>query len=146
MSRQPHLREPAFAGLAAFLVFSACSPAWAQNKKLEPAPGCYLAGGTEAFESGDLDLAEKDFRAALRALPGLLEARENLAITWARKGELQAAVAEFTGILGDRPGWAEAHYNLGLVLVEEKDRPGAMQHFRKALEANPAYPEAHNSL
>jgi len=110
------------------------------------APGCYIAGGSAAFEQGDMDLAEREFRAALRAFPGFLEARENLAITLARKGRVGEAVAEFTEVLADRPNWAEAHYNLGLLQLEAKNLNEALIHFGRAVELNPAYPEAHNNF
>ena len=121
-------------------------PSHAQDQQPERASGCYFAGGVDALEKGDLDLAEREFRGALKAFPGLLEARENLAITWARKGELNEAVEELKGILTDWPKRAEAHYNLGLVLLQKDHTHGALEHFRRAVELNPAYPEARNNL
>src|SRR2546425_1145194 len=112
-----------FAAVAAFRAVIACAtpPLCAQEQDAEGAPGCYLAGGIDAFENGDLGLAERKFRGALKAFPGLLEARENLAITLAREAKLDEAVAEFGGILADHANWPEAHYNLGLVLLQEND-------------------------
>ena len=137
-----------FAAVAALAAALACAaPSLnAQEQGVERAPGCYLAGGTHAFENGDLSLAEREFRGAIKAFPGMPEAREYLAITLAREAKLDEAVAEFGGILADRPNWPEANYNLGLVLLQENDLIGAQQHFRKAVQVDPAYPEALNSL
>src|ERR1035441_3504302 len=86
-----------FAAVAAFTTVIAClaPPLCAQDQDAERATGCYLAGRTDASESGGLGLAEREFRGALKAFPGLLEARENLAITLAREAKLGEAVAEF---------------------------------------------------
>jgi TolA-binding protein len=40
--------------------------------------------GVAAFESGDLEKAERAFRAALRDRPEFVEARQNLAVTLGR--------------------------------------------------------------
>src|SRR5262245_44671974 len=147
MNNEPGLPRclTAVAALTAVIAFLA-PPLDAQANDTERALGCYLAGGRDAFEKGNWGLAEQEFRGALKAFPGLLEARENLAITLAREGKLDEAVAEFGGIVADRPKSPEAHFNLGLVLLDANDLSGAEQHLRKAVELNPAYPEAQNSL
>src|SRR6266699_2284216 len=91
-SRTPQRRQPrnramnykqgspagCFGALAAFTVVIACAtpPLRAQQPDAEGAPGCYLSSGIDAFNQGDLVLAERKFRGALKAFPGFLEAWE----------------------------------------------------------------------
>ena len=85
-------------------------------------------------ELGILHLAEREFRAALKLQPGLLEARENLGITLGRLGELEAAVAELRKVLAARPNSAETHYNLGHALMQSGEFRQAVEAYRLAHE------------
>lgn len=89
-------------------------PVRAQEQEPERAPGCYLAGGIDAFQNGNLTLAENEFRGAVKASSGSPEARENLAITLAREGKLDEAVAEFGTILVDRPELVRGQLQSGI--------------------------------
>ena len=119
--------------MMALAVPLAVSPLRAQDKEEERAPGCYLAGGIDAFQKGNLSLAESEFRGAVRTSSGMLEARENLAITLAREGKLKEAATEFDGILSIRPDWPEANYNSGSVLLDQNDLAGAEHRFPQSL-------------
>ena len=106
----------ALAAAVAFIVPSVS----AQEQEETRGPGCYLAGGLDALERGDLSLAEAEFRGAVKASSGSLEAREDLAIVLARERKLDEAVAEFREALAERPFWPEVHCNLGMALLEKK--------------------------
>ena len=51
--------------------------------------------GIRAFERGELDLAKKEFSAAIKIRPDFVEPRQNLAVTLAHPGEFDAAETEF---------------------------------------------------
>ncbi|MGH9447706.1 MAG: tetratricopeptide repeat protein, partial [Terriglobia bacterium] len=130
----------------AAMALAPCAPSAAQRKEPDRPPGCYLAGGAHALNAGNLNQAEKVFRAALQAYPGFNEAREDLGITLAREGQFDAAAGEFRKVLSVRPDLAEAHYNLGLTLIRQQNGRAALVEFRTAVRLRPDYPEAHNSI
>src|SRR5437016_9085919 len=145
LARSPAIARHAVAGVC-FLVILIGAQACRARAQTSGAREHYEAG-INAYQRGDLHLAEREFRAVLKLQPGLLEARENLGVTLGRLGELEAAVAELRKVLAARPNSAETHYNLGLVLLQKKDRgSSALREFRRAVELRPDYPEAQNNL
>ncbi|HTS70577.1 MAG TPA: tetratricopeptide repeat protein [Terriglobia bacterium] len=107
-------------------------PVAGQDQEMGRSLGCFMAGGINAFEHGDLALAEREFRGAVEASSGNPEARENLAMTLAREAKLDEAVAELKQVLAVRPDWTEANYNLGRVLLEKNDLEAAEYEFSTA--------------
>src|SRR5574340_1115468 len=63
--------------------------------------------GNKAYQSGDLNQAEREYRTALRIAPTMVDARQNLAITLAQKGDLDGAAEEFRNVVSARPNSAE---------------------------------------
>ena len=102
--------------------------------------------GNKAFQSGDLVQAEREYRAALKIDPTMVDARQNLAIALAQKGDLGGAAEEFRNVVTARPNSAEAHYNLGRVLFQQKNGRAALAEFRRAVKLKPDYPEARNNI
>jgi Flp pilus assembly protein TadD len=94
---------------------------------------CYLE-----FRQGQFAEARRHCEAALRAMPALAEAHNNLGLAHAASGDLAAAKSAFLGT-GDS---AAAHYNLGIVHLAADHYVEAARAFEAALEARPDFTAA----
>ena len=94
---------------------------------------CYLE-----FRQGRFEEARRQCEAALRAIPALTTAHNNLALAHAGSGDLTGAAAAFFSA----GNVAEAHYNLGIVHLAAGRYDDAVRAFEAALEARPGFTAA----
>lgn len=109
--------------------------------------------GRAYHDAGRLDEAGEQFEAALRVSPGMIIARNNLALLYlddrwpgepALRGQL--ARAEIAEVLRHRPNDPRLYLNLGLTYLLENDSDGAEAAFRQALAYDADFPPAHFNL
>jgi len=118
---------------------------------IERNPASYMAHqnlGNILLQSGRLDTAVAEFRAALRIEPDNPEAHNSLGTALMQSpGGLAGAKAEFDAALRVRPDYAEAHNNLGSVLMQMPAGSDAgIAEFRAAIRLKPDSVEAHENL
>ncbi|CAO3440014.1 tetratricopeptide repeat protein [Azospirillum endophyticum] len=96
--------------------------------------------------AGDLEKAERTYRALLAADGGNADALHLLGVLHHQRGLDDEAVRLIGRAVARRPGMAEQHANLGLALHALGRLDEAEAEYRRALALREAYPEAHNSL
>ncbi|MBK1838120.1 tetratricopeptide repeat protein [Azospirillum sp. YIM B02556] len=96
--------------------------------------------------AGDLEKAERSYRALLAADGGHADALHLLGVLHHQRGLDDEAVRLIGRAVARRPGMAEQHANLGLALHALGRLDEAEAEYRRALALREAYPEAHNSL
>ncbi len=96
--------------------------------------------------AGDLDGAERAYRAMLAADRGNPDALHLLGVLHHQRGEDAEAVELIGRAIARRPRMAEQHANLGLALHAQGRLGEAEAEYRRALALREAYPQAHNSL
>ncbi len=106
----------------------------------------YFHLGNLADASGRTEEAITQFRGALRRQPGLVEARNGLALALANAGRASEARHELERAVQERPKFAEARVNLGQVLASQGDLAGARREYELALRANSNSAAAHVNL
>ncbi|HEX4883330.1 MAG TPA: DUF5672 family protein, partial [Casimicrobiaceae bacterium] len=112
----------------------------------EPAPDVLVARGIAAHQRGDLDAAERDYRAALAAAPSHPHALHYLGVIDWQAGRPQEALRRLEAAAQAVPHEPEFHNNLGLVLAT-LDRPDdAAAAHRRALGLAPSHAGAWNNL
>jgi len=84
---------------------------------------------------GDLDAAERDYRAALTLDPGYGKAWQNLALVFARRGDYQLAVATLARVVSKHV----AANDVGYIAMLSGDYAAAEQLFADALRLSPRY-------
>jgi tetratricopeptide (TPR) repeat protein len=105
-----------------------------------------LRAGLDAEASGDLQEAERRYRAAVRAAPEDAEARYALGNLQMRLGQFADAQASYEAAAALRPEHPETHNNLAVALAEQGRLEEAMAAYGRALEARADYAEAHYNL
>ena len=96
--------------------------------------------------AGDLDGAERAYRAMLAADRGNPDALHLLGVLHHQRGQDAEAVELIGRAIARRPRMAEQHANLGLALHAQGRLGEAEAEYRRALALREAYPQAHNSL
>jgi tetratricopeptide (TPR) repeat protein len=90
--------------------------------------------GKQALLQKKFDVAEAHLDKAIALDPANLEAKDTLAITYARTKRLDDAVALSQSITEANPDHAPAHYNLAYwYAVKKKDAQSAKPHYDKAI-------------
>jgi tetratricopeptide (TPR) repeat protein len=127
-------------------------PARGSLSAIEPAAPDGSPAGDEAFEQAlaleatDPQGAIREYRRAVAAEPGLLDAYVNLGLLLHEAGRLEEARGVYSKGLDACGPDAVLLFNFGVVL-EDLDRIGeAMQAYRDALEADAAFADAHYNL
>jgi tetratricopeptide (TPR) repeat protein len=119
--------------------FDAAREAYLRAFSLDPEAGwalsnlCYLE-----FRRGRFEHARGFCEAALRAAPTLVEAHNNLGLTYAASGDLSGAQSAFLGA-GDP---AHAHYNMGIVHLASGRFVEAAAAFAAAVKERPDFTAA----
>ncbi|MFP5516215.1 MAG: tetratricopeptide repeat protein [Alphaproteobacteria bacterium] len=96
--------------------------------------------------TGDLDGAERAYRAMLETDRGNPDALHLLGVLHHQRGQDAEAVGLIGQAIARRPRMAEQHANLGLALHAQGRLVEAEAEYRRALALREAYPQAHNSL
>ncbi|HSN70022.1 MAG TPA: tetratricopeptide repeat protein [Steroidobacteraceae bacterium] len=100
----------------------------------------------EALDSGDLDVATRDFAEIGRSYPEFATPLVNLGIAHARAGELEQAEAALREAVERAPALAVAWSELGIVLRRQGRFADARDAYDRAVAADPAYANAHLNL
>jgi Flp pilus assembly protein TadD len=112
-------------------------------------PGNYLAHynlGVEHQKRGDLEPAERSYRAAIAARPVYPDAFNNLGVVREARGDRQEALYLFSEAIRQQPLFPEAESNLAR-LMDSLGRPAdAEVHWRKALLVDPDFLDANEGL
>jgi tetratricopeptide (TPR) repeat protein len=108
-------------------------------------PAALIRHGRQNLSSGQLDNADRAFRAALAAEPANAAAHRGLAEVDRRKGKLDDAVKELQASLEARDS-AVAHTTLARVYLEQKKPELARAELEKTLKLAPNYTEARQLL
>ncbi|MFZ3071715.1 MAG: tetratricopeptide repeat protein, partial [Thermodesulfobacteriota bacterium] len=90
--------------------------------------------------------AMEDYEFTLKAIPGHVQARNNLALSNLELGRLDVAEDEFKKALAFYPDYVDAHYNIGLVYVKKGMPKEALAHFEKALALDPGRDKAARAI
>ena len=112
------------------------------------APGP-LARGARALRAGELDLAEREFEAALAAAETARDralALNKRALVAVARGDRAAAEAALAAALEAYPACVPAIVNQANLLLESGSPAEAVPLYERAIGLDPDYPEAHHNL
>src|SRR5262249_31952585 len=124
---------------------SAPTAAGGTDSSVDNSPAGLVRRGRQSLSSGQLDSAEKSFRAALAAEPGNSAAHRGLAEVDRRHGRLDDAVKELQASLLQRDS-AVARTVLARIYLEQKKNDLARAELEKAIKLAPNYAEAKQLL
>ena len=102
--------------------------------------------GAMEYLDGNLENAEKEFKAALELNPNEEMAHNNLGLVYVSKGKLKEAEEEYKKELEINPYYDNAYFNLGLLYFEQKKYDEAINNWKKTLEINSNYLDAYYAL
>ena len=102
--------------------------------------GGHLGLGASLANSGRLQEAVEELRAAVEANPEYAKARHKLAVTLHALGLRQEAEEQYRAALQLRPRWSYPHNDLGILLAEQGRLGEAIEHFREAVALRPDLP------
>ncbi|MFQ5744375.1 MAG: tetratricopeptide repeat protein [Acidobacteriota bacterium] len=109
-------------------------------------PEYWTNRGIFAYEGGDLQAAERDFRHALGLDPGYEYARFNLARVFLQAGRPQEAADFLDDVLDHHPEDTDARFSRGSAALLLGDYGHAEKGFRQVLAARPKDPAAWYNL
>jgi protein O-GlcNAc transferase len=95
---------------------------------------------------GDYELAESNYRAALKLNPNFAEVRCNLGYLLILRRLLPEALAELKIAVELRPQYPQAHHNLALAYTGLGQIDAALASYRTALEQDPRRPDTWEAL
>jgi tetratricopeptide (TPR) repeat protein len=102
--------------------------------------------GAAYWNLGSPDLAEAEWREALRRAPNHWLILNNLGLVAARKKRYDEAIDDFQRSIRLRPSYADSHMNLGRTYAETGDDEKAEAQLRAAVDLAPLYVPARNEL
>lgn len=115
-----------------------------------------LHRGVAAHKQGELDEAERLYRAILQSQPNrtpsshginvIAVAYNNLGFVLEHKGDLDATIESYRLATQIKPDFHEAFNNLGSSLQRKGDLNAAIENFRQAIRIKPTFSEAHYNL
>ncbi|MGI5864863.1 MAG: tetratricopeptide repeat protein [Myxococcales bacterium] len=105
-----------------------------------------VTAGNIFLERGDLERAERAFRASAALSDSEPVVRNNLGVVLLRKGQLEEAEQMLRRELEINPRYQVAFFNLGLVLKAQGRRAEARSAWTRAVELDPEYREALDAL
>jgi len=105
-----------------------------------------LNEGAAFHQSGDLDKAERVYRAVLKQVPKQPDALHLLGVLLDQRGERAKGIAFVRQALAVQSAFPDAHFNLGRMLAAEGDVAAARQHYQSTLAFKPGHAPAHNGL
>lgn len=105
------------------------------------------------FQQGLFEKAAEEFRRALEADSGNLDARQGLSLTLTEVGtrlklcgQSKEGIKFYRQALEADTSYAPAHYNMGMVAFEDGNYEAALEHYRSAASLNPLYAEPHCNI
>jgi superkiller protein 3 len=97
----------------------------------------YIRWGDEAYQRGDLQVAEACFRHVLNARPNYADVRNRLGVVLTAQGRNEEAVDQFITAIRINPRYVEAHINLAIAYYELGYKDQAKAHYQQVLEYDP---------
>lgn len=119
------------------------------KRAIAVAPDNYVALfnlGCDYYFAGDIELAIRYYRRALRANPKYGRPHYNLAIALEDLGQPEEAMREYRAAIRWNPKDAPAHSNLGLMLATQGRFKEAERHYRAAIKADPSFEAARENM
>ncbi len=92
-----------------------------------------------------MEEAIREYQAALRYKPGLIQAYNNLGIVYKNQGRYDKAIQQYKTGLKYHPT-AELYYNLGIAYQKVGELDQAREAFQRVLEIKPNSAEARRAL
>ena len=108
-----------------------------RQKAMEERPESHLNLGMLYQDLGKIDLAEEEYKTAVRLADYFVPARFNLSNLYNAQGRNEEAEQLIREIIEKTPEYGEAHYSLGLLLAEMKRLKEAEDALAKATELMP---------
>lgn len=105
--------------------------------------------GNEYYKQSQFDLAEKQYRLALKTTPNNVTAQHNLANALYRQkkyDEAQDVLRYISAKTNDKMMESAAHYNTGVIYSKEKALEESIDAYKKALRLNPEDKNARENL
>ena len=130
---------------AVFFLLLVLFTASAFSQKAEDA----INKGNEYYRQSQFDLAERQYRLALKTDPNNQVAQHNLAIALYRQKKNDEAKDVLKDISTNGKGKyvrSSAYYNAGVIATKEKDLEGSIEAYKNALRLTPDDKEARDNL
>lgn len=102
--------------------------------------------GVSHHKNGNLDLAIKEYQAAIKWDPSLWQAYHNLGLIYLNKKGYSGAQQMFEKVVALQPTNFEAHFNLGIIYFETGALNASVGEFNKAASLNPYSEDVHLNL
>ncbi len=115
------------------------------TRTLEVNPDAHIIRSNRAgvyFESGQLELAEREWKWALAGKPDNVVTMNALGVLYNKEGRYAEATAILQQAIALKPLWGDARYNYGITLQSEGRREEAIAEFQRAIELAPVNPSA----
>src|SRR5271165_2430248 len=106
------------------------------------APGALFQQGKDALQTGQLDLAERDFRRVAALDPKAAAPHINLGVTYMREKRWDDALVEFRRADSLAPNQPGIQLNIGLAYYRRNDFASAIEPLATTLRLNPASAQA----
>jgi len=126
--------------------YKQCHGAFGVAAPAAPSPDALVARAVDAHRRGELDAAERDYRAALDAAPEHPYALHYLGVVDYQRGRPADALPRLTAAVARMPAEPEFHNNLGLVLAALDRHDEAIAAHRRALALKPDHAGAWTNL
>jgi tetratricopeptide (TPR) repeat protein len=97
-------------------------------------------------QKGDIDNAERLYRAALKQAPRHPDVLHLLGLIHEQRGELAKGIAMVRQALAEQSAFPDAHFNLARMLMAGGDMQGAKTHYERAIALKPGNAKFHNGL
>jgi len=109
----------------------------------------YISNGNEYYQLGQYEMAEAQYRQALKKDPSNVVAQQNLANTLYRQKKAKEAIEGFSQVSKQTQNEklrAPAYYNAGVVYSSQKDLESSIEAYKSALRLKPDDKEARENL
>jgi len=102
--------------------------------------------GVVAWNHGNIDGAEKQWRIALKLAPNSPIALTNLGLVYAKRKQYRQAARYFRQAMLRKPDYTDPHLNLGSLQMDLGNFDEAERQLRAAVALSPLVPSCHNKL
>jgi len=127
-------------------VLVAVGPFPSIRNQIAPEAARHFEDAKKAEARADWQMAEGEYREALKLAPGWAEAMVNLGIVQNRRGKTDEAIAAFTRAAEINPQLLGAHLNLAITYFRARRFPEAEPPLRRALAIDPTNNQAGSLL
>jgi protein O-mannosyl-transferase len=114
--------------------------------RVQPTAPAYYNLANLLSKQGELDKAEKNYRAALELKPEFVEALYNYGALLAKQGKIEDAAKNYCAALKLKPEFVDAHLSFGALLAGQQKWNEAIAEFNAALQSEPSNANIHFNL